>query len=70
MNHISDFRGKMNLKNWQGVLFMQVTEAINWRHSIRVFLPQPVEKEKLNAVLAASVRAPSWENTQLRVRWD
>jgi nitroreductase len=43
---------------------VSVTEAINWRHSIRAFLPKPVEKEKLDAVLAASVRAPSWANTQ------
>jgi nitroreductase len=43
---------------------MNVTEAIKERHSIRAFLPRPVEKEKLDAVLAASVRAPSWANTQ------
>jgi nitroreductase len=43
---------------------MNVTEAINWRHSIRAFLPTPIEKEKLDAALAASVRAPSWANTQ------
>jgi nitroreductase len=43
---------------------MNVTEAINWRHSIRAFLSKTVEKEKLDAVLSASVRAPSWANTQ------
>jgi nitroreductase len=43
---------------------MNVTEAITLRHSIRAFLPKPVEKEKLDAVFAASVRAPSWANTQ------
>jgi nitroreductase len=43
---------------------MNVIEAINERHSIRAFLPKPVEKEKLDAVLVASVRAPSWANTQ------
>ncbi|MDR1481967.1 MAG: nitroreductase [Synergistaceae bacterium] len=43
---------------------MNVTEAINGRHSIRAFLPKPVEKEKLDSVLLASVRAPSWANTQ------
>jgi nitroreductase len=43
---------------------MNVTEAITGRHSIRAFLPKPVEKEKLAAVLAASSRAPSWANTQ------
>jgi nitroreductase len=46
---------------------MNVIEAINGRHSIRAFLSKPVEKEKLDAVLAASVRAPSWANTQ---PWD
>jgi nitroreductase len=44
---------------------MNVTEAINECHSIRAFLPKPVEKDKPDAVLAASVRAPSWANTQL-----
>jgi nitroreductase len=43
---------------------MNVTEAINGRHSIRAFLSKPVEKEKLDAVLTASLRAPSWANTQ------
>jgi nitroreductase len=43
---------------------MNVIDAINGRHSTRAFLPKPVEKEKLDAVLAASVRAPSWANTQ------
>jgi nitroreductase len=43
---------------------MNVTEAINGRHSIRAFLSKPVEKEKLDAVLSASLRAPSWANTQ------
>jgi nitroreductase len=43
---------------------MNVIEAINGRHSIRAFLPKPVEKDKLNAILAASARSPSWANTQ------
>ena len=43
---------------------MNVIEAINERHSTRAFLSKPVEKEKLDAVLAASVRTPSWANTQ------
>jgi nitroreductase len=43
---------------------MNVTEAINGRHSIRAFLSKPVEKEKLDAVLSASVRAPSCADTQ------
>jgi nitroreductase len=43
---------------------MNVTEAINERHSIRAFLSKPVEREKLDAILAASSRSPSWANTQ------
>ncbi|MDR0653435.1 MAG: nitroreductase [Synergistaceae bacterium] len=43
---------------------MNVIEAINGRHSIRAFLSKPVEKEKLDAVITASLRAPSWANTQ------
>jgi nitroreductase len=43
---------------------MNVTEAIIGRHSIRAFLSKPVEREKLDAVLASSVRSPSWANTQ------
>jgi nitroreductase len=35
---------------------MNVTEAIKARHSIWAFLPRPVEKEKLDAVLAACSR--------------
>jgi nitroreductase len=43
---------------------MNVTEAINERHSIRAFLSKPIEKDRLSAVLAASSRTPSWANTQ------
>ncbi|GHV31771.1 nitroreductase [Synergistales bacterium] len=43
---------------------MNAIEAINERRSIRAFSPKPVEKDKLNAVLAASSRTPSWANTQ------
>jgi nitroreductase len=32
---------------------MSATEAINECYSIRVFLSKPVDKEKLNAILAA-----------------
>lgn len=43
---------------------MNVTEALNARHSIRAFLPNPVEKGKLTAILEAAVHTPSWGNTQ------
>ncbi|MDR2770497.1 MAG: nitroreductase [Clostridiales Family XIII bacterium] len=43
---------------------MNVIEALNARHSTRAFLADPVEKEKLIAVLEAAARAPSWANSQ------
>ena len=43
---------------------MNVMEAITSRHSTRAFLPKQVEKEKLDAVLTAAARTPSWANTQ------
>ena len=41
-----------------------VTEAMKTRHSIRRFDSRPVETEKLNALFATSLRAPSWKNSQ------
>ena len=46
---------------------MTVFESINARRSIRAFLPTPVEKEKLNAILEVAARTPSWANSQ---PWD
>lgn len=43
---------------------MTVTEALLARRSIRAFKKQPVEREKLLAVLKAALRTPSWANTQ------
>ncbi|MDR1206146.1 MAG: nitroreductase [Peptococcaceae bacterium] len=43
---------------------MNVIEALNARHSTRAFLPAPVEKDKLNAILEAALRTPSWANSQ------
>jgi nitroreductase len=43
---------------------MTVTEALNARSSIRAFLDKPVEREKLQAILTAAVRTPSWANSQ------
>lgn len=43
---------------------MNVIQAINERHSTRAFLPAPVEKEKLIAVLEAAICTPSWGNSQ------
>ena len=43
---------------------MEVTEALASRRSVRAFLSQPVEKEKLTAMLEAAIRTPSWGNSQ------
>jgi nitroreductase len=43
---------------------MDVSKAIMKRVSIRRFKPVPVEKEKIEKVLEAGRRAPSWGNTQ------
>ncbi len=43
---------------------MDVTDALAKRFSCRAFLPEPVKKEAVVAVLAAAIRAPSWGNTQ------
>jgi nitroreductase len=41
-----------------------VDEAIASRHSIRAFLPTPVPRETIEAILAVAARAPSGTNTQ------
>jgi nitroreductase len=43
---------------------MNAIEALYARHSTRAFLADPVEKDKLIAVLEAAARAPSWANSQ------
>ena len=43
---------------------MDVTDAILKRRSIRNWKPDPVEKQKIEKVLEAARRAPSWGNTQ------
>jgi len=41
-----------------------VDEAITSRRSIRAFLPKPVERSDIEALLAVAARAPSGSNTQ------
>lgn len=53
-----------NKSEIDGGIFMNVIEALNARHSTRAFLTKPVENDKLNAVLAAAIRTPSWANSQ------
>lgn len=43
---------------------MDVFEAIETRVSVRKYKPAPVEREKLERVLSAGRRAPSWKNQQ------
>ncbi|TEU14670.1 MAG: hypothetical protein E3J21_15190 [Anaerolineales bacterium] len=43
---------------------MDVSEAILKRRTIRNWKPAPVEREKIEKVLEAGRRAPSWGNTQ------
>lgn len=41
-----------------------VTQAISARHSVRAFLPRPVEREAIEEMLALAARAPSGGNLQ------
>jgi nitroreductase len=41
-----------------------VDDAISSRHSVRAFLPTPVPRETIEAILAVASRAPSGTNTQ------
>lgn len=41
-----------------------VDATINSRHSIRAFLPKPVAREDIEAILQVAARAPSGTNTQ------
>lgn len=51
-------------KQAKGGTKMDVSEAILKRRSIRKWKPLPVEKDKIEKVLEAGRRAPSWGNTQ------
>ena len=41
-----------------------VDQAITSRRSIRAFLPEPVPRETIEAILQVAARAPSGTNTQ------
>jgi nitroreductase len=43
---------------------MNVSEALQTRHSCRAFKPKEVEKDTILAILNDALRAPSWGNTQ------
>lgn len=43
---------------------MELTEAVLGRRSIRAFLPDPVDREKIKKIVDLARWAPSWGNTQ------
>jgi len=43
---------------------MTVEQAVRTRRSVRSFKSDPIEPEKLERILTAASRAPSWANTQ------
>jgi hypothetical protein len=48
---------------------MDVQQALESRHSVRAFLPEPIPEATLRRVLAAAQRAPSWCNIQSWQVW-
>lgn len=43
---------------------MKLTEAINYRHLVRQFTDQPVDRDLIKKVVKLAQRAPSWVNSQ------
>lgn len=43
---------------------MNVTEALNSRHTCRYFKPEPLSRQTVIDILEAACRTPSWANTQ------
>jgi nitroreductase len=43
---------------------MEVTQALASRRTVRAFLPEPVPRETVTAILEVALRTPSWANTQ------
>lgn len=43
---------------------MDVGDALRARRTVRAFLPRPVPRETLEAILDVALRTPSWANTQ------
>ena len=43
---------------------MDVRDALKARRTVRAFLPRPVPRETLEAILGDALQAPSWANTQ------
>ena len=43
---------------------MNVIEALNARHSVRQFRPDPVSRDIIKKIMTAAGRSPSWADTQ------
>jgi nitroreductase len=43
---------------------MDVIDALNLRFTARAFKPDPIDRDTLEKVMEAALRAPSWANTQ------
>jgi nitroreductase len=43
---------------------VNVPDALNARYTVRAFKSDPIDKETLQHILEAALRAPSWANTQ------
>ncbi len=43
---------------------MEVTDALKRRYTARAFKPDPIDRNTLERILEAALKAPSWANTQ------
>jgi nitroreductase len=43
---------------------MDIIDALNSRFTVRAFKPDPIDRNTLEKVMEAALRAPSWANTQ------
>lgn len=43
---------------------MDIKDALETRYTARAFKPDPIDRNTLNKIFAAALRAPSWANTQ------
>lgn len=49
----------------QGGTYMNVTECIKTRRSIRKFKPDPVDHSIIDSIVSSASYSPSWKNTQI-----
>ena len=43
---------------------LSFSEIMKQRYSVRYFLPKPIPKETLQAIMETSILTPSWGNSQ------